>query len=112
MFSPLSIIIIVAFVGLFAILYLVIALPAARKRDQLYNYEDVTLGMREEEMLDIMGDGYNKSLLKDNRTKYEWRINAHSQSSGGVTEYSGVSKVTIYCKDGVVEEVRPYNIEY
>lgn len=66
--------------------------------------------MPEDEMLSIMGDHYNKSLLKNGRVKYEWRIRASSHSVYGVRFYSGVRKVSIYVKDGVVEEVRPYNV--
>lgn len=53
-------------------------------------------------------------------TKYEWRINGSSYTTsrpanyGGVhyadTYYSGVKKLDIYVKDGLVEEIRPYNI--
>ena len=77
-------------------------------------YKRIELGMTEDEMLKIMGKRYNRSLLKDNRKKYEWRINASSTgtSYGGVHQrsYSGVKKVDIYVKNGMVEEVRPYNI--
>ena len=70
--------------------------------------------MPEEEMLLIMGEGYNRSLLKNNRVKYEWRINASSYGTycNGVSTrtYSGVKKVTIYTKNGLVEEVKPYNV--
>ena len=75
---------------------------------------DVEIGMSENNMLDIMGDGYNRSLLKNNRIKYEWRINAKSYGTSykGVSArtYYGVKKVTIYTKDGFVEEVKPYNV--
>lgn len=82
--------------------------------EQLQRYWDVEIGMTEDEMLDIMGDGFNRSLLKNNRKKYEWRINARSYGTSykGVStrSYSGVKKVTIYTKDGFVEEVKPYNV--
>lgn len=82
--------------------------------EQLQRYWDVEIGMTEDEMLDIMGDGFNRSLLKNNRKKYEWRINARSYGTSykGVSTrtYSGVKKVTIYTKDGFVEEVKPYNV--
>ena len=55
-------------------------------------------------MLDIMGDGFDRSLLKNNRIKYEWRINVNSR-------HSRVKKVAIYTKDGFVEEVKPYNVQ-
>lgn len=82
-----------------------------------YNYINIYLGMSEYEMLKIMGPGYNKSLLKNNRVKYEWRINGSSHgSSYGYgryrsyhSTYTGVSKVDIYVKDGLVEEVKPFN---
>lgn len=82
--------------------------------EQLQRYWDVEIGMTEDEMLDIMGDGFNRSLLKNNRKKYEWRINARSYGTSykGVSTrtYSGVKKVTIYTKNGFVEEVKPYNV--
>ena len=77
---------------------------------KLRNYEDIELGMSENEMLSIMGGYYNKSLLKNGRIKYEWRIGSSSYSHGNVRFYSGVHKVSIYVKNGVVEEVRPYNV--
>ena len=81
-----------------------------RKKAKLEKNWDVEIGMSESEMLNIMGKGYNRSLLKNNRVKYEWRINATSYSSGNTRSYSGVKKVTIYTKDGYVEEVKPYNV--
>lgn len=85
-----------------------------KKIEQLQRYWDVEIGMTEDEMLDIMGNGYTRSLLKNNRVKYEWRINASSYSSSykgfSTRSYSGVKKVTIYTKNGIVEEVKPYNV--
>ena len=79
--------------------------------ENLYNYESVVIGMPLEEMLDIMGDDYNLSSLKNNRQKYEWRVNSISKPKyGNSIEYSGVKKVVIYVKNGVVEEIRPYNV--
>jgi len=85
-----------------------------KAEEQLQRYWEIQIGMSEYEMLDIMGEGYNRSLLKNNRVKYEWRINATSYGSSykgvSVRSYSGVKKVTIYTKDGYVEEVKPYNV--
>lgn len=82
--------------------------------EQLQRYWDIEIGMPEEEMLFIMGEGYNRSLLKNGRIKYEWRINASSYGTSykGIStrSYSGVKKVTIYTKNGLVEEVKPYNV--
>ena len=79
--------------------------------NNLYNYDEIEIGMDEEEMLSIMGDDYNVSSLKDNRYKYVWRVNAVSKPGFGYTrEYSGVKKVVIYVKDGVVEEIKPFNV--
>ena len=80
-------------------------------RDQLRRYEQVYIGMPVSEMLSIMGNKYNVSSLKNNRQKYEWRIDASSYSYKGFRTYSGVSKVDIYVKDGFVEEIRPYNVK-
>ena len=85
-----------------------------QKVEQLQRYWEIQIGMPEHVMLDIMGDGFNRSLLKNNRVKYEWRINASSYGSSykgfSTRQYSGVKKVTIYVKDGLVEEVKPYNV--
>lgn len=85
-----------------------------KKLKQLQRYWDVKIGMPEDEMLAIMGSGFNRSLLKNNRVKYEWRINASSYGSSykgfSARSYSGVKKVTIYTRNGLVEEVKPYNV--
>ena len=103
------IIIIVIFIVFITMIYTI------GKKEKLRKYQKVSIGMSETEMLAIMGGGYNKSLLKNNRSKYEWRINATSSgySSHGFStrSYSGVHKVTIMVKDGLVEEVRPYNVD-
>ena len=77
---------------------------------KLNRYKQITLGMPEQEMLKIMGKGYDKSLLKNNKNKYEWRINATSYGHKGFRTYSGVRKVDIVTQNGVVIEVRPYNV--
>lgn len=101
-------------IGIAIIIFVLKLINIASKDAQLKRYTRITLGMSEAEMLSIMGGGYNKSLLKNNRVKYEWRINATStsHSSGGIRygSYKGVQKVDIYLKDGFVEEVRPYNV--
>ena len=106
-----TIIIITVLVAVFSIIAFKIG---NKKLKQLQRYWDVEIGMSENNMLDIMGDGYNRSLLKNNRIKYEWRINAKSYGTSykGVSTrtYYGVKKVTIYTKDGFVEEVTPYNV--
>ena len=87
----------------FLLLFLIIcgimfllAAPQKKKQQQLKRYWDITLGMSEHEMLSIMGYGYNRSLLKNGRIKYEWRINASSfgVSTKGFSSrtYSGVKK--------------------
>ena len=85
-----------------------------KKREQLRRYWEIEVDMPEEEMLTIMGEGYNRSYLKNNRTKYEWRINSSSYGSYhkgvSVRSYSGVQKVVIYTKNGYVEEIKPYNV--
>lgn len=106
-------IMVVAFVFIACVFGL--AFSAGQKKiEQLQRYWEVQIGMPEELMLEIMGEGYNRSLLKNNRVKYEWRINASSVGSSykgfSTRSYSGVKKVTIYTKNGVVEEVKSYNV--
>lgn len=101
-------------IGGFGILLGVCLSMGNKKLEQLQRYWDIEIGMSEAEMLNIMGGGYNRSLLKNNRIKYEWRINASGYNSSykgfSARSYSGVKKVTIYTKNGLVEEVKPYNV--
>lgn len=102
---------IIMFFAIIAVATFGLILYMAYTRDQLKRYVNIEIGMSETDMLNIMGGGYNKSSLKNNRFKYEWRINASSYSNGfGGRKYSGVKKVDIYVKDGLVEEIRPYNV--
>ena len=86
------------------------ALYGKSKRDQLKRYKQIYRGMSEQEMLRIMGGGYNRSLLSGNKVKYEWRIKASSYGLHGVRVYSGVSKVAIITRNGSVIEVRSHNV--
>lgn len=92
----------------------VLIIISKKQLEQLQRYWNVEIGMSEEEMLNIMGKGYNRSFIKNNRVKYEWRINStsvcHSYKGTSFRSYSGVKKVTIYTKNGFVEEVIPYNV--
>lgn len=96
---------------LFSIIIVIIILSILLlTKSRLRNYEKIYLGMEENEMLRIMGGHPNKTLFKDGRIKYEWRINGSSISQGNVRFYSGVKKVSIYVKNGLVEEVKPLNV--
>ncbi len=95
---------------IFVLFFVLIFLYGKNKRGQLKRYIRITRGMSEKEMLRIMGGGYNKSLLSGSKVKYEWRINASSYGSHGYRFYSGVSKVDIVTRNGIVIEVRPYNV--
>lgn len=96
---------------LFIIIFVIIILSILLlTKPRLRNYEKIYLGMEENEMLKVMGGHPNKTLFKDGRIKYEWRINGSSISQGNVRFYSGVKKVSIYVKNGLVEEVRPLNV--
>lgn len=109
---------ILVFLLAFLISFIACAIAIHNKKKQrkaLRNYIEINIGMPENEMLEIMGGKYNKSSLKNNRAKYEWRINATSTgiNSNGVStrSYSGVSKVDIYTWNGYVEEIKPYNVK-
>ena len=99
----------------FMLLCLFFALIKSRNKEkQLLGYWNVDIGMSREEMLSIMGTGYSLSLLKNNREKYEWRIDAKSYGSSykgfSSRTYQGVKKVSIYVKDGCVEEIKTLNM--
>lgn len=111
--SVMAILLTIFAVVVFGVVFISVA-KKNKQLEQLQRYWDVEIGMTEEEMLDIMGEDFNRSLLKNNRVKYEWRINATSRGTSykGISyrEYSGVKKVTIYLRNGIVVEVRPYNV--
>lgn len=106
--------IVLLYIVVMTILLVLTFLVGKARINKLRRSENITIGMDEEEMLSIMGGRYTKSLLKDNRVKYEWRLNASSYgtSHNGISTrtYSGVKKVTIYVKNGCVEEVRGLNL--
>ena len=106
--------IIVAVFVLMVFTFILYEIVSLKRLEKLKRYRKVKIGMSKTEMLSIMGRGYSKSLLKNKRVKYEWRINAISYGSSyrGVSHrsYSGVKKVSIYTQNGYVEEVRAHNI--
>lgn len=92
--------------GVIFLVMIIVIIRDIERIAQLKKYKKIRVLMGEYDMLQIMGKGYKKSSLKNNRCKYEWRINA----SGSGSSYRGVKKVDIYVKNGLVEEIRPYNI--
>ncbi len=92
--------------GVIFLVMIIVIIRDIERIAQLKKYKKIRVLMSEYDMLQIMGKGYKKSSLKNNRCKYEWRINA----SGSGSSYRGVKKVDIYVKNGLVEEIRPYNI--
>lgn len=94
------------FLALMIVLLCLCAYIGAIPKAKLRKYTQIEIGMSEDEMLSIMGKGYNRSLLKNNRKKYEWRVAAVNSKYAR----TGVMKVDIYVKDGIVEEVRPFNV--
>ena len=108
---------IILYIALFVLFVIALFLnirKAQKRNKQLLQYWQVYQGMPESEMLSIMGSGYSRNLLKNNRIKYEWRISAISHGSSfkgySVRSYTGVKKVSIYVKNGYVEEVKTLNI--
>ena len=94
--------------------YIIAIVKTVRKRNRLKRYVEVQIGMPETEMIRIMGNDFNKSSLRNNRCKYEWRFNAmssgHSYRGSSYRVYQGVRKVDIYVRNGRVEEIRPFNV--
>lgn len=92
-----------AFILLFAlVVFLLSGVSRDKKVKQLQRYKQIILGMSERQMLNIMGEGYNKSMLKDGVTQYIWHVEGQNNSG---------QRVTITCRNGSVEEVIPENVQ-
>ncbi len=98
------------FFALCIVLGVIAGIKGAKRKQQLLRSEMIEIGMSERDMLEIMGNGYTLSKLKNNRKKYEWKISASSYGRNGYRTYYGVQKATIYCKNGMDEEVRGTNL--
>lgn len=83
-----------------------------QQKQQQIDINSIYIGMDEIDMLNIMAKyKYSKNLLSDYRVKYEFRFSdGVNTSSKGMRTYYPVSKITIYCSDGRVNEVRPFNV--
>ena len=49
------------------------------RKARLYRYEDIEIGMTEDEVIDLMGFNYTQSLLGRGEIKYEWKIQKTSR---------------------------------
>ena len=99
---------ILIFLLIYVIAILIFIISAIRTHKVKVNtqaYKSIEIGMSETEMFEIMGKNYSRSLLKNERKKYEWKYDNYSTSYT-----SKVRKCIIYTRKGIVEEVRPYNI--
>ena len=83
------------------------------------NYEKITIGMKKETAVNLLGDDYTSSILKDRTEKYEWKIKIAGDSWG--SSYKGVSvrhhksgytvSMTLKFKNGVVVEKKGNNMD-
>lgn len=88
-----------------------------KMNSMIESYNSIAIGMSKQQVLDLMGEDYNFSFLKNGIEKYEWKykVAGVSYSSGisGIRHYrSGYTiKMTIKFKDGIVFEKTGNNLD-
>ena len=92
---------VVVFVALVIVLFVLI-----KHEDLTEKSEEINVGMDEKDALEILGNGVMTSTLRENRTRYVIKRGGYRYGGG----YVPVKKITVICKDGVVEEVHRTNI--
>ena len=78
------------------LIYRYIVKREAIKYNLLNNYRLIDIGIEENDIFPIMGSSFNKSLLENGDIRYVW---------GKKDRY-----VEITCREGVVVEVKPFNV--
>lgn len=80
------------------------------KKARLYRYEEIELGMSEDEVIDLMGFNYSENLLGRGKTKYEWRLNGFGFIRYGIFHWIPTKSVEVYVKNGKVYKVLANNM--
>lgn len=80
------------------------------RKARLYKYEDIEIGMTEDEVIDIMGFNYTQNLLGHGKIKYEWKINGVGFWQFGLFNWMPTKSVEVYVKNGKVYKVLANNM--
>lgn len=80
------------------------------RKARLYRYEEIEIGMSEDEVIDLMGFHYSQSLLSRGRTKYEWKVNGSMFLNNGIFHFIPTKSVEVYVKGGEVYKVLSHNM--
>lgn len=103
----------IAFVAIIELTFNIIIQGAKTKKNvRIKNYRNITIGMSEEDLFELMGR-YNSRLIAETYTEYEWVAQEKSYGTRvcGTELYSTEQKkVVVKVVDGKVTEIRPYNI--
>ena len=118
MSEALDIIVISSIIGI--LLGIVVCIPVflnKNKEDEFCKkHREVYIGMYKEDVIDLMGENYTISYLKNNIEKLEWRYR-HSGYTGrvakGVYAHSSsfTRKISVFIQDGKVVEVKSLNMD-
>lgn len=104
--------------GIFLGVAIFIPLLFAQKNEKQFqeNHKKIYLGMSKDEVIDILGEQYTQSYLKNNIEKLEWRYR-HQGYTGRVAEGAYVHssgftrRISVKFKDGIVIEVNSLNMD-
>lgn len=120
--NPLKIFLICIFIALFCyIVYVVIQQYRFNKylNEKIRNYNNIPIGMSKMQALNLLGDNYTVSSLKDGTEKYEWKIKISGSSWGSsakgisVRHYKSgyMVSMSLKFKNGVVVEKKGNNLD-
>lgn len=100
----------VIFGGIIIAMAFGLAIEYMLKKARLYKYEEIELGMSEDEVIDLMGFNYSENLLGRGKTKYEWRLNGFGFIRYGFFHWMPTKSVEVYVKNGKVYKVLANNM--
>lgn len=85
-----------------------------RLNEQIQNYNSIPLGMKKQEALNLLGNDFSYSMLKDGVEKYEWKVVMQNSMYGNdfkkhKSKYT--VNMTLKFKNGVVIEKKGNNLD-
>lgn len=100
----------IIFAGMIIAMVFGLVIERTIRKARLYRYEDIEIGMTEEEVIDLMGFNYTQSLLGRGKIKYEWKVNGVGFWQFRMFNWIPSKSVEVYIKRGKVYKVLANNM--